>query len=140
MKKMMDIRDKIVATLEQKPGDTFSVSQIARAIGSNNKATGAALSKLFKKGLVARPQKGLYSSKARPAATKAAAEPSKRVEPLPALSVVTIDLLIEEEKSKIDVRGLLQLILKEKAILDAKMRKIVDADRTKLKIRLSFQD
>ncbi len=47
---MRDIREKIIAILEQKPGDTFSISQIARAIGASNKSTNAALGRLHAKG------------------------------------------------------------------------------------------
>jgi DNA-binding Lrp family transcriptional regulator len=65
MKKMMDIGKKILAELDQKPGDTFSLSAIARALGATPKATGAALGRLFKAGLVTRPQKGVYTSKGR---------------------------------------------------------------------------
>ncbi|MBI5250335.1 MAG: Rrf2 family transcriptional regulator [Desulfomonile tiedjei] len=138
--KMMDIRERIMAALNQKPGDSFSISQIARTIGSNSKATSAALGKLLKNGLVDRPQKGFYSIRPPVAPAKVAAAPPKRVETIPTLSLVTIDLLVEGEKAGIDVHAILQRILEDETILDAKVRKIAEADRTKLKIRLSLPD
>lgn len=150
---MMDIRERILRELDQKPGDTFSVSAIARAIGSTPKATVATLSRLFKKGLVARSQKGVYSSKSRPQETTAAAKPAKprKIEkapkaaepvhaPVMELSVITIDLLVEGEPSKVDAGGLLGKILEGKPVLDAKVRKIHRVDRTKLQVRVEFAD
>jgi hypothetical protein len=159
MKRMRDIREKILKELDQKPGDTFSVSAIARAVGSNNNATNAALGKLFKAGLVARPQKGVYSSKAGSPQTTAAPEPAqakkavavKTAEPAPApappapaptstLSVITIELLVEGEQSQIDASGFLGKMLDNKSVLDARVSKIAAADQKKLKIRFSFSD
>jgi hypothetical protein len=153
MAKMMDIRKKITATLDQKPGDTFSISAIARAIGATPKATSAALGKLYNKGLVARPQKGLYSSKGSPPKTTAASEPAKPRKiakapktvdsaPSPAtrLSLITIDLLVEGEQSTIDAGGFLGKLLENKAVLDARVRKIAEADQSKLQVRFLIAD
>ena len=136
MKKMMDIRERILKELDQRPGDMFSVSAIAQAVGSNNNATNSALGKLFNAGLVARPRKGVYSSKGRPSEKTAASEPAQAQKPVVAnlltlclgklpkpvatktpkptpgpanptsaptvsLSVVTIDLLVEGEPSRL---------------------------------------
>jgi DNA-binding transcriptional ArsR family regulator len=151
--RMMDIREKILTTLDRKPGDTFSVSQIARAIGSTPKATNATLSRLFKAGLIARPQKGVYSGTVRSSAKAAASEPvkprkvakrAKIAEPVAApitpLSVMTIDLLIEGEQSKIDVDRILEKIREERAVLDTRVRKVTEADQSKLQIRFTLAD
>ncbi len=158
--KMMDIREKILKELDNKPGDTFSVSAIARAIGSNNKGTNAALGKLFKAGLIARLQKGVYSSKARSPKPTAVPEPlrprktattAKAAKPVPEpaeltpaptspLSIITLDLLVEGEQSKIDASGFLGKVLENRSVLDARVSKITAADQTKLKIRFSFPD
>ena len=157
MKRMRDIREKILQELDRKPGDMFSVSAIARAIGSNNKSTNAALGKLFQAGLVARPQKGVYSSKGRSSQPLAAPNPAparktmraKAAEPTPApaeatfaptspLSIITIELLVEGEKSTIDAGVFLAKVRENKAILDARVNKIAAADQRKLKIRFSF--
>jgi hypothetical protein len=153
MAKMMDIRKKITATLDQKTGDTFSISAIARAIGATPKATSAALGKLYNKGLVARPQKGLYSSKGSPPKTTAVSEPAKPrkiakaqkiadTTPVPVrpLSVITIDLLVEGEQSKTDVSVFLGRLRENKAILDARVRKITEADQSKLQVRFAIAD
>jgi hypothetical protein len=150
MAKMMDIRNRIVATLEAKPGHTFSISQIARSIGSNDKSTSAALGKLLNDGRIDRPQKGLYSSKVKPEPATAPPAPKKpRKVPSPAkptpaadetLSIVTIDLLMEGEESKIDVEGILVKIRRGENILDARVRKVTEADRTKLQIRFELPD
>ena len=159
MTRMRDIREKILKELDQKPGDTFSVSAIARAIGSNNNSTNAALGKLLKAGLVARPQKGVYTSKGRPTQKTAAPEPAqaakpvavKTAEPTPAppeptagptvsLSVVTIDLLVEGEPSKIDASGLLEKVRGSKGVLDARVSKVAGADQSKLQVRFAFAD
>jgi hypothetical protein len=151
--RMMDIREKILAELDRKPGDTFSASAIARAIGATPKSTTATLGRLFKAGLVARLQKGVYSSKGRPPETTPAPKPAKprksqkpakATEPVPApvtpLSVITIDLLVEGEQSKIDASGFLGKVRENRSVLDARVRKITAADQTKLKIRFSFPD
>jgi DNA-binding transcriptional ArsR family regulator len=151
--RMMDIREKILTTLDRKPGDTFSVSQIARAIGSTPKATNATLSRLFKAGLIARPQKGVYSGAVRSSAKAAAPEPvkprkvakrAKTAEPAAApitpLSVMTIDLLIEGEQSKINVDRILEKIREERAVLDTRVRKVTEADQSKLQIRFTLAD
>ncbi len=160
MKRMRDIRQKILKELDQKPGDTFSVSAIARAIDSNNKATNAALGKLLKAGLIPRPQKGVYSSKGpspqataapKPAAPKVIAKEAKAAEPAPKpaeltsastvrLSIVTIDVLVEGEQPQIDASGFLGQVRENKAVLDARVSKITEADQTKLKMRFSFPD
>jgi hypothetical protein len=159
MKRMMDIREKILKELDQKPRDTFSVSAIARAIGSNNNSTNAALGKLFKAGLVDRPQKGVYSSKGRFPQTTAALKPAQakktvavrtaKPTPEPAkgtsaptspLSIITIDLLVEGEQSKIDASGFVGKVRENRSVLDARVSKITAADQTKLKIRFSFPD
>jgi hypothetical protein len=159
--RMMDIRDRILKELNEKPGDTFSVPAIARAVGANQKATAAALGRLFKKGMVARPQKGVYSSKSAPEEKKAAPQPArakrsvapKAAKPAPAaakpklapaaaspLSVISIELLVEGEQSEIDVSALLGKLLESRAVLDARLGKIAAADQSKLKIKFSFQD
>jgi DNA-binding transcriptional ArsR family regulator len=168
--RMMDVREKILTTLDRKPGDTFSVSQIARAIGSTAKATNATLSRLFKAGLIARPQKGVYASNGESARKVVAAEPqtkktakpvnpvkpakpakavksqkiAKTATPAPAaearLSVVTIDVLVEAEQSTVDVGRILGIIRQEKAVLDARVRKITEADQSKLQIRFALAD
>jgi hypothetical protein len=151
MKRMKDIREKILNELDQKPGDTFSVSAIARAIGSNNMATNSALGRLFKKGLVARPQKGVYTSKGLPPQTVASPEPVqaqstvavKKTEPCAAprpvsLSVITIDLLVEGAPSKMDCSGLLEKVLGSTGALDARVSKVAEADHSKLKVRFAF--
>lgn len=136
----MDIRKKILETLDQAPGKKFSIGEIALSVGSNSKGTSAALGKLLKSGLVDRPEKGLYSSKARVAAKAAPPAAPKAVEPIPELSVITIELLVEAAKSKISAGELLGKILEDKTILDAKVRKIAEANPKNLKIRLSLAD
>jgi hypothetical protein len=156
--RMMDVRDRILRVLNEKPGDTFSVPAIARAIGANQKATAAALGRLFKKGEVARPEKGVYATKEMPKEKKAAPEPekpknrvaAKAAKPSPAaakpaseaspLSVISIDLLVEGERSEIDASVFLGKLLENRAILDARINKITPADQSKLKIRFSFKD
>ena len=159
MKRTMDIGKKILGEIDQKPGDTFSVSAIARAVGATPKAAAAALGRLFKAGLVTRPQKGVYTRKGRSPQITAAPEPEqakktvvaktakptpKIAQPAPAptapLSIITIDLLVEGEQSKIDASGFLGKLLDDKAVLDARVRKITAADQSKLKIRFSFPD
>lgn len=175
MKKMMDIREKILKELDQRPEDMFSVSALAQAVGSNNNATSAALSKLFKAGLVERPQKGVYSSKGRPPEITADSEPTqaqkpaetKPADPIPgqapkpvavktpkptpvsakptsspmvSLSVVTIDLLVEGDPSKIDVSGLLEKVRGSRDVIDARVKKVAEADQSKLRVRFAFAD
>ncbi len=160
MKRMRNIREKILGVLREKPGDTFSVSAIARAVESNNKATNAALGKLLKAGLVARPQKGVYSSKDLSPKTTAPpppAEPKKNVtaakgaEPAPkltkttevpasSLSIFTIELLVEGEQSKIVAEDFLGKLSENRAVLDARVKRITAADPTKLKMRYTFAD
>jgi hypothetical protein len=157
--RMMDIREKILTTLDKKPDDTFSVSQIARVIGSTSKATNATLSRLFKAGLISRPQKGVYCGISRSATKATPSEPekprntAKAVKPVKAakiaksvpqpttsLSVITIDVLVEGEQSKIDIAGLVDMIREEKAVLDTRVRKIAEADQSKLQIRFTLAD
>jgi hypothetical protein len=159
MPRMKDIREKILKELDEKPGERFSVSAIAQAVGSNNGATNSALVKLFKAGLVARPQKGVYTGKGRPPekteapkpaqAKKLAAAKSPKPTPAPvestpapeaSFSVITIDLLVEGEPSKIDSSGLLGKVRENQAVLDARVSKVTEADQRKLQVRISFAD
>jgi len=148
MKRMRDIRERIMATLDQRPGDTFSISAVAGAIGSNNKSTTAALSKLLKIGLITRPQKGLYSTKGRPTAAIVSSQPAKvrksaksaETVPAEALSIVTIDVLVEGDKTKINAAELVRKLQEDMTVLDAKVKGVHEADRKKLKIRLSLPD
>ena len=47
---------------------------------------------------------------------------------------------MEGEESKIDVEGLLVKIRRGETILDARVRKVTEADRTKLQIRFELPD
>jgi hypothetical protein len=150
MSRMMDVRDKIVAMLNQDPGKRFSVTEIAHSIGSSPKATTAALGRLFKKDLIARPEKGLYSSKGSRPPTHKQAKPRKIAEipktaksgPLatPVLSVVSIDLLVQGEKSRLDLIGFLGKIRENKEVIDTKVRKVTEADQSKLQKRFILAD
>jgi hypothetical protein len=149
-KRRFDFEDlrRILATLQEEPGGTFYISAIADAIGASTKSTSAALGKLLNAGLIARPQKGLYSSKGKTAAASAPPKPKKTkqiataaqptVAADEAFSIVTIDLLMEGEESKIDTAGILGKIRQDKNVLDARVRKIMEADRNKLQIRLAL--
>jgi hypothetical protein len=57
-KRMMDIRDKILATLQEKPGHTFSISQIAHSVGAPTKSMSAALGKLLNVALLSDYKRG----------------------------------------------------------------------------------
>ncbi len=146
---MRDIRKRIIGTLEQGPGRKFSIDEIAKAIGSNSKATTAALVRLHKLGLIDRPEKGLYSLKGKTAQkttshapTKASSAPSKTAPTLstPALSIITIDLLVEGKESEVDAGKFVRKIKENEAILDARARRIAEADRKKLTIKFSLPD
>jgi hypothetical protein len=140
--KMMDVRDRIVKILEQSAGKRFSVGEISQKIGSNAKATTAALGRLFKQGRVDRPQKGLYTSK-----TRSGAKAQTKIEQVspkpahgPAMSIVSIDLLVESEASRLDVSQLCRRVLEDPIVLDFKVRKTVSADRSKLKVRFALPE
>lgn len=135
--KMMDVRDRIVKLLDQSAGKRFSVGEIAQKIGSNAKATTAALGRLFKQGRVDRPQKGVYTSKTQRGAQAPAKmeEITPKLAPGPSMSIVSIDLLVEGEASKVDVNQLRRSVLEDPTVLDFKVRKTVSADRSKLKVR-----
>jgi hypothetical protein len=60
--------------------------------------------------------------------------------PITPLSVMTIDLLIEGEQSKIDVDRILEKIRADKAVLDTRVRKVTGADQSKLQIRFTLTD
>jgi len=147
MTRMRDIRKRIIGTLGQSPGKKYSIDEIAKAIGSNAKATTAALVRLHKLELIDRPEKGLYSlkkesaEKAAPSQpTKSAAVPTVEAMATADLSVITVDLLVEGKESEIDSGKFAQRIKENKAILDARVRKVTDADRKKLTIRFSLPD
>jgi hypothetical protein len=106
-----------------------------------------ALNKLLKSDLVERRQKGLYAGKRRPEEAPAPApEKPRRIAkttepklvPSVALSVVTVELLVEGERSQIDVGRVLGKIREDKAILDARVRKVAEADQSKLSVRFAF--
>lgn len=143
--KMMDVRDRIVKLLDQNPTKKFSVGEIAQKIGSNAKATTAALGRLVKQGRIGRPQKGVYISNARKEIEKPiSAKPAKveKVPPAtgPALSIVSVDFLVEAEKANVDVRQILQCATQDPKILDSKVRKIVPADQTRLQVRFGLRE
>jgi hypothetical protein len=140
--KMMDVRDRIVKLLDQNAGKRFSVGEIAQKIGSNAKATTAALGRLYNQGRVDRPQKGAYTSKTQHGVqTQAKIE---KVQPKaaagPAMSVVSIDLLVEGETTQVDVSRIRKCALEDPNVLDFKVRKTVSADRSKLKVRFAFPE
>ncbi len=140
--KMMDVRDRIVKILDQSAGKRFSVGEIAQKIGSNAKATTAALGRLFKQGRVDRPQKGVYTSKTlRGAQAQAKIEAvSPKLAAGPAMSIVSIDLLVEGDASTVDVSQLRRRALEDPTVLDFKVRKTVSADRSKLKVRFALPE
>ncbi|HMK37367.1 MAG TPA: hypothetical protein VK463_19995 [Desulfomonilaceae bacterium] len=138
--KMMDIRARIVRLLDQAPEKRFSVKEIAQKIGSNPKATTAALGRLVKDSRISRAQKGAYLSKATSVSEKPARiskTPEKKVD---AMSIVSIDLLVEAEAPQVDVSQLREFAAQESKILDFKVRKIVPADRGKLKVRFTLPE
>jgi len=139
--KMMNVRTKITDLLKGRPGKNFSISEIADAIGSNNKATTAALGKLLKSGDIERPAKGRYAVKAGRPAPAAKEKVVKPQEPLVyGLSIVTVDLLVEGEQPEIDAGLILRKILENPTIHDAKVKSVAPADPTKLKIKMTLQD
>jgi hypothetical protein len=140
--KMMDVRDRIVKLLDQDAGKRFSVGEIAQKIGSNAKATTAALGRLFKKGLIDRPQKGAYTSKPQRRAPKVAKIEKVQLKSAaePTMSIVSIELLVEGPESQVDVSQLRRLALEQRSVLDFKVRKIASADRTKLKVRFALPE
>jgi hypothetical protein len=140
--KMMDVRDRIVKLLDQNAGKRFSVGEIAQKIGSNAKATTAALGRLFKLGRIDRPQKGAYTSKPQRSAPKVAkiAKVQQKSATEPTMSIVSIELLVEGPESHVDVSQLRRLVLEQPSVLDFKVRKIVSADRTKLKVRFALPE
>lgn len=148
--KTADVGKKVLNALAANPGE-MSISQISAIIGSSKKATNAALGRLFKKGLVDRPQKGIYSHKrqktvepAPKAETVRPAEPVKTPEIVPApvvsLSVITIELLVEGEEAEVDASAILGKISLDRAVLDARVTNITPADQKKLRVRFSFQE
>jgi hypothetical protein len=143
--RMMDIRDRIVKLLDQNPSKRFSVGEIAHKIGSNAKSTTAALGRLVNQGRVHRPQKGVYVSKTQRVAEKAVNEKPAKVEksepqPGPALSIVSIDFLVEADQANVDVRQILQCASDDPKVLDCKIRKIAPADQARLKVRFALRE
>jgi hypothetical protein len=136
--KMMNIRKKIREVLEEKPDHKFSISEIADAIGSTSKATTAALGKLLKNSEITRPAKGLYAANKGP--TPVRKQKAKPTEPSQGMSIITVDLLVEGEKPKIDTVLLLHKIMQVASIHDAKVKNVISADQTKLKIRVTLPD
>ena len=128
------------------------LEQDACAVGSTSNATAKALGKLFKAGLVARPQKGLYSSTGRPAQKTTPPKPAPAAKPMapkpaetapvlgPSLSVMTMDLLVEGEAPKIDTSGLLEKVRGIRDVLDARVSKVAKADQSKLQVRFACTD
>jgi hypothetical protein len=47
---------------------------------------------------------------------------------------------VEGEESKIDTFAILGMIRQQKNVLDARLRKIIEADRSKLKIRFALSN
>jgi predicted transcriptional regulator len=140
--KMMDVRDRIVKLLDQGAGKRFSVGEIAQEIGSNAKATTAALGRLYKEGRVDRPQKGVYVSKTQRGSQKTAKteKASAKRAAGPSMSIVSIDLLVTGEASKVDVSGLRKFALEDPTVLDFKVRKTLNAERSKLKVSFALPE
>lgn len=58
----------------------------------------------------------------------------------PAMSIVTIDVLVDGGSSNADRFSLVRKLLEEKAVLDAKIKNVRTADPAKLVMRLSLPD
>jgi hypothetical protein len=78
---------------------------------------------------------------AKPQKPKNVTKSASPVSTAPPMSIISIDLLMEKQQnSSNNINGLLYMIQDNPAIVDARIRKIVEAELTKLKLSVSFAD